>query len=563
MKLTRFQILVFAALLAGTAGWYSYTIFSNFCIDGDLLNWAESLQPLAPGMTFLNSFGVKEWFAKFHLGLFPLLYLTARAYSPWGGMDFLMAFKILTLVSASLTPLLIFVICKNSMRYWAIMLFTSFIPLYLMGYSWLITTCDNHILADFFNLAYIVCLLIATGAICPAQRDAHYLSWAFITGIMAALSISIHFKNMAALPVMLALFAVTPPAPRTRLRIGAAGVAGLFLTFGLLYFIYWTQSAGEPLQSKLDFWVFHRVPGRFFFTPPPPPLRDHLVFVYVGIRGCLYTLQELVINTNLFDHDLIGPVAVGLFFILYFASAYRMRRSRLVRILFLVFLCDAVHSFFYDPWVIERWDSVTLWVIITIGICWDAVMSRENGRGRFRCITLSILIISYFSTLVWSSARSTYLLLGITSNRIPYQPSAIRWPYRDKIYFYFDHQESYDFARKFDSFFSEGTYFLSPRFLGGPQTHVHGMLNQYLALYSKSYRDRMIENPNIIGPLVEAGVIKKLLYIDTLRIPWYVGTQRSIIMFDPSTTRTVYKNNQMVVNKAQFIPQKVSANPAR
>jgi len=551
----RMRTLIFSAALALTAVFYSYTISSNFCMDQDTLNYVTSLEPLKGEMTFLNSIAIKGWFAKFHLFMFSLVYLITKACSSWSGWDYLLGFKICTLICAVLTVPLIYFICKNTMSRFSIMMVTSFIPLYTLGYSWLITTCDDNPLANFFNLLFLTCLLIATGAVAQTKREKHCYRWAFLTGLAAGLSMASHLKNIVALPVILALVVVKPPPSRSRLRIAAAGLLGLILTFGLMYWLYWIQSTGEPVSSKLDFWVFHRVPGRFYLTPPRCPLKDQITLAFVGIRSSLYTFQELIINTNLFDKDILGHLIVALFFVIYFASVFKTRKSRAVKILFALFLCDAGHSLLYDSWVVERWDSFTLPVFITIGIYWDAVMRGEGGvRTSFQRARFSALLLLFFGTLVWSNIRNTCLLIGITSNRIPYLPSAIRWPYADKFYFYFDHRGLYQLARNMDGFLDEGTWLLSPNFMQGPHSHVYGILDQYLTLYSKNYRNRLIENPNIIGELVNQGRLKRILYLDTVRVPFYIGTAKARIIFDPATTKTVYENSQIVLKEVRFQP---------
>ncbi len=547
--------VIFSAAIAVTAAIYSYTIFSNFCIDQDTLNYVTSLDPLKGSLSFLNCIGIKGWFAKFHLFMFSLVYLVTKAYSFWGGWDYLIGFKICTLICALLTILLLFLICKMTMRRFSIMMVTSFMPIYAIGYSWLITTCDDNPLANFFNLLFLICLLVATGAIAEAKREKHCYWWAFLTGLAAGLSMASHLKNIVALPVILALAIVKPPAARSRLRIAAAGMLGLILTFGLMYWLYWFQSAGEPVSSKLDFWVFHRVPGRFYLTPPRCPLTDQITFAFVGIRSSLYTFQELVINTNLFDKDILGYLIVALFFGIYLVAAFKMRKSRAVKILFALFLCDAGHSFLYDSWVVERWDSFTLPVFITIGIYWDSIMQgRGGGRGTFQRMRVSILLLLFFGTLVWSNIRNTWLFIGIGSNRIPYQPSAVPWPYPNKLYFYFDHRGFYNLAKRMDGFLDEGTWVLSPNFMQGPHSHVYGVFDQYLTLYSKSYRKRLIEDPAMIGELATKGRLKRILYLDTVKIPFYVGTAKTRIIFDAAMTRTVYENSQLVLKEAMFQP---------
>lgn len=545
-------ILALTGAMALTAAVYSYTIFSNFCMDGDTLNWTASLVPLQSRMTFLSCIGLKEWFAKFHLLMFSFVYGIAKLYSLRGGWDLLMGFKICTLLCAVLTVPLLFTICRNTMKSLPLALLTSLIPLYTLGYSWLITTCDDNVLANFFNLIFVTCVLVATGAIRGEARERHCLLWPLLTGIAAGLSIATHMKNIVALPIILALVVVKPPRPRMRLKIAAAGLLGLILSFGLLYWAYWTQSAAEPASSKLDFWVFHRVPGRFFLTPPHPPLRDHLVFVLVGIRASLYAFQELFVHTNIYDGDVLGYAVIALFFILYFVSVGGAWRSRAVKILFALFLCDAGHSFLYDSWVVERWDSFTLPVFITIGIFWDRSLTGQRERGGARGALFSVLLCLFFGTLVASNIRSTRLLIGITGNRMPYRPPATPWPYGNKLYFYFDHRGLYSMARQLDRYFDEDTYFLSLRFMPASSSYAYAVLDQYLTCYSKNYRRRLIENPNLIGSLVSQGKLKKLIYLDTVRIPWFTGTARQLIMFDPAITRTLLENSQVVLKEARF-----------
>jgi hypothetical protein len=203
--------------------------------------------------------------------------------------------------------------------------------------------------------------------------------------------------------------------------------------------------------------------------------------------------------------------------------------------------------------VVERWDSFTIPVFITIGIYWDAVLCRREGHlRRWGGAPLSAVLGCYFAMLIGCNIWSTHQLLGITNNSIPYRPSAHRWPYETLFYFYFDHRGFYDLSKKLDAYFDDRTFFLSSRYMQGPQSHVYGILDQYLTLYSRNYRERLIEDSRLIGPLVAQGKLGKLLYLDTVRIPWYVDTAKSLFLFDPAATATVYRNSQLVLNRATF-----------
>lgn len=547
------HVIVFSAVLAAAAAFYSYTIFSNFCMDGDTLNWAASLQPLKDEITAGNIFAVKGWFSKFHLLMFPLIHLINKAYSLLFCWDYLMGFKIFTLVTAVLTIPAIFYICKNTMRHFYIMLFISVIPLFTLGYSWMITTCDDNVLANFFNLLFLISLLIATGAIKESVREKRCLLWAFITGVAICISMASHLKNIVSLPLILALVVVKPPRGQTRTRIAAAGLCGLLLATAILYGLYWVQSTAEPVSSKLDFWVFHRVPGRFYPTPGRPFLSDHVVFLTVGIRSSLYAFQELFINTDLYDGDMLGFPVIAFFFALYIVSAFKTRKRRVVKILFALFALHVGHSLLYDSWVVERWDYFTVPVFITVGIYWDSLLDREGrGAATLKKVFFSLMILLFCGILVWSNFRSEYLLIKTTNNSMPYNPSAIKWPYYKKAYFYFDHRGLYELAKDLDEHFYEGTYFLSLRYNERPRSHVYSVLDKYMTIYSRNYQPRLITDILTVEDLARRGKLKRLLYLDSVKVPFYTGNGRTLVRFPAETTETVFRNNQVVLKEAVF-----------
>lgn len=554
-KLRPFHLLALLAATALVAAVYAWSLFSNFCIDSDTLNWASSLAPLRERMTFLNCIAIKGWFTKFHLLMFSAVYAVTTLCSLWGPWDFLLGFKLFTLICAVATVPLLFSICRDTMKSFPVMLVASLIPLFTLGYSWLITTADDNPLANFFNLLFVYSVLVASGAARPRARERRPELWAFAAGAAAGLSMAAHLKNIVALPLLVAPAVFPPPARAGRARIAAYALLGFLAVFGLLYGLYWAQSAGEPVFSKLDFWVFHRVPGRFFLTPPHPPLRDHFAFVYAGIRSSLYSFQELKINTALYDRDRLGPVLIALFFCLYAASAFRCRRNRAVQVLFAWFLLDAGHSFLYDSWVVERWDSFTLPVYLTIGIYWDSALGGEGSRAPTRLgrIRLSGLLLLFFAALVWTNIRSTYLLLGITDNRIPCRVEEKQWwSQKLKFYFYFDHRGLYKLARAVDGLADGKTWFLSPQIMRPPASTPQFVLDQYLTLYSRCYRERRIVDPGAIAALVAEGKLTRLLYVDRLRVPFYVPDGRAAVIFDPSMTKTAYENRQVVLKQASF-----------
>lgn len=536
------------ALVAGIYGW---TLSANLCVDGDTLNWAVSLAPMEGRMTLLSGLAVKGWFTKFHLLMFSLVYAFAKAYEPWGGWDFLAGFKICTLVCAVLTVPALFMICRGTMRRFPAMLATSIAPLFTLGYSWLITSADDNPLANLFTLVFVWCVLAASGAVHPERRERRPLAWAFAAGAAAGLSLASHMKNVVALPLLLAPAFVRPPPRAGRARIAAAALLGFVAVFGSLYLLYWAQSDAEPAASKLDFWVFHRVPGRFVLTPPHPPLRDHLAFVWAGIRSSLYGFQELYIHTDLYDRDRLGPALIALFFAAYLYAAFRERRRRAVRILFAWFLLDAGHSFLYDSWVVERWDSCTLPVFLTIGIAWDGLLA--GGRSPLRRAAVSAPVLLLFGALVAANVRSTRLLLGVTGNRIACRIEEKRW-WREKIkhYFYFDHRALYRLAREADRRADDAAWFLSPRLMRPPDSTPQFVLRQYLALYARCYRERRIDDPNLIDPLVAGGALSRLLYVGRLSVPCYVADARPAVLFDPSSTETLLETRQVALLQASF-----------
>ena len=545
------RLFVLLAAMALVAGIYSVTVFSNLCVDGDTLDWAVSLAPLEGTLTFSSCIAVKGWFTKFHLLMFAMVYAFAKAYAPWGGWDFLAGFRICTLACAVLTVPALYLICRGTMRSFPVMLATSLVPLFTLGYSWLITTADDNPLANFFNLVFVACVLAASGAIRPDARERRPLLWAFAAGAAAGLSLASHLKNIVALPLVLVPAAVRPPSRAGRVRIAAAALLGFFVVFGSLYGLYWSQSAGESAASKLDFWVFHRVPGRFILTPPHPLLRDHLAFVWAGIRSSLYAFQELYIHTDLYDRDLLGPALIALFFAAYLCAAFRERRRRAVGILFVWFLLDAGHSLVYDSWVVERWDSFTLPVFLTIGIGWDGLLAEH--RSRVRGLAVSAPILALYGALVWANVSSTRLLLGITANRIDCRIEEKRWwAEKLKYYFYFDHREVYRLARGADRWADDRTWFLSPRLMQPPDSTPQSVLMKYLSLYSRCWRERRIDDPKLIGVLAAGGGISRLLYVDRMRIPCYVTDGRPTVLFDPASTSPLIESPQVTLMQASF-----------
>ncbi len=43
-----------------------------------------------------------------------------------------------------------------------------------------------------------------------------------------------------------------------------------------------------------------------------------------------------------------------------------------------------------------------------------------------------------------------------------------------------------------------------------------------------------------------------LLYLDTGRVPFYIGAAHPFIIFNPATTKMAYENSQLVVKEATF-----------
>ncbi len=95
-----------------------------------------------------------------------------------------------------------------------------------------------------------------------------------------------------------------------------------------------------------------------------------------------------------------------------------------------------------------------------------------------------------------------------------------------------------------------------------PDSTPQLVLRRYLALYARCYRERRIDDPNLIDPLVAGGALSRLLYVGRLSVPCYVADARPAVLFDPSTSRPLFTDPQAVLMEALFVRVAPSAPPA-
>ena len=544
----RFSVLFIAALTC-LAIFYFRRIFSNVCIDLDTLNWVIELSGKGDRLTLLNSIACMGWYSKFHLSLFPIVYVFTRAYSPVGGWDVLMGFKILTFISTLGAFLLVFFLCKETISRPPLALLTSIVPFLTLGPCWMATTCDDNTISAFFEILFLVTIFICCRSL--KSREGKPTAWGFASGVTAALSLAIHLKNLVSLPVLIAPVFVKPSRRKSRFRTLAAASMGLLLTFGALYLLFLFMMQGQPSGARYDFYVFHRQPGRFFFTRYESSVGDWLYFILVGIRSTLYTFQELCINTNLFDRDLLGPALLFLFFFLYAVAVIKTANRLATRLLCAFFICHLIHSSLYDSWVSERWDAIVVPVIVTVGIFWDSVLSGGRTRKARTATTMAVLLL--FGGLVAANFVQSDRLMAITGGRRPYTKSAVSWPYPKKAFFFFNHSEYYRLAKEMDNYFDEKTGFIPLRYTQPSASHAVACLDKYLRLYSKGYRTRQIEDLTSIESLVRSGRLNRILFIDELKVPFFHEEGRRGIVFTGGETRTVFEGKQVTLKEMRLV----------
>ncbi|MCX6340023.1 MAG: hypothetical protein NTX71_08910 [Candidatus Aureabacteria bacterium] len=544
------HLFLFLLAVSGLAIFYYSRIFGNLCIDSDTLNYVMDLDGKKDTLTFFKTFGVTGWFSKFHLLFFPLVYLVTGAYSLWNGWDFLMGFKIISYLSALGTFGLLYYICRKLINNFWIGLVISLIPFLTFGPCWLITTCDDNVIATLCDLLFIMALLFFAGALGGDWARHHTYKAAWLIGVSVSLGLAIHMKSIVTSPLILTPLFLKDFSRKTRLKAMAHIILSIVLCMGSLYCIYWYQSSAEPIGSKTDFWVFHRVPGRFFFIQGSQPFSVQVDFVYQGIKSSLYAEVELFL-LNIMDHDILGHVVIGSFFLLYLIALFKTRTQRASRILFFFFLLHFLHSSVYDSWVYERWDSILIPMFLTIGMCSDELLLNHIRRC-YPLLKRAYLAgaIAVFSVLVWANINNTRLLIDVTTGHLQAEKSSKKWRWPPFCFMLFSHKDIYNLAVNLDHYFDAKTYVLP---LSLSQPRAPDIIDKYFRLYSKNYRMRQLKSPQQIMGLASSGQMDKLLFIGAVHIPFVYVSDESFIRIDPRSVKVVYKNDQLVLKEADFV----------
>jgi hypothetical protein len=556
IKRGKIKLYLFLPSLAGLAIFFSHRIFSNVCIDGDTFSYIRELVAARGRLSLLNSIALTGWFSKFHLIMFPLFYIFTGLCSLFDGWDPLLGIKALSLISVLGTYCLVFYLCDVAIKRPVIAAITSLMPFLTLGPSWMATTCDDNTVAAFFEILFIVALFRCCDAL-ENDRGAERFR-GFVAGAASGLSLGIHLKSIVSLPLVAAPLFIRSARRRKRCRAFLWLILGFAATFGSLYVVYMITCESAYPGAKTDFLVFHRQPGRFFFTRYESSLTDWLYFIYIGIRATLYSFQELYVYTNLLENDLPGnllendlpgPALIVCFFAVYGIAVFILRNRLLTKILFAFFLCHIVHSALYDSWVSERWDAIVIPVVITIGMCLDTIWGHP---GRVPVRLLKGMIFALFAGLVITNYVQTKHLMNITTGDVPYEKPSKPWPYPKKAFFFFNHGEYYDFAGRLDEKFGPETYIVPLSLTHPASSHAVDYLRQYLNLYSCKYRSRRIKNLRDIAGLRKTGRLRKLLYIDEVKVPFYSEDKRKGVIFIGAESRTVFKGKQITLREMEI-----------
>lgn len=254
-------------------------------------------------------------------------------------------------------------------------LLAALLPLSTFGTGCLAATLDDNIPAAALEWAF-VCAFLHGFTNTPPRRPA---AAAAVVGLLLGVAVGFHRKAVlwgaavVAGPVVVGERHRRAPVARWCAIVGAVGAAVYFALAAALL------PAGPRELGRVFVSRHHQEGVWFYFARPGASLGDQAAQALRGLRSSLvlfdYDRARILGTTGLHPLDLVVPAVLALLA----ASLWITRARPACRVLAASLGVHALHSFFYEPFSIERWDVV----LGVVGILASVAISTREAHARW------------------------------------------------------------------------------------------------------------------------------------------------------------------------------------
>lgn len=381
-----FGLTFLLALIAQKAQWF---------IDWDTLESVLKLN--SPGYN-----PVTDPSPHYHVLIEPLVYSATTALSPLLGPDSLVGFMIL--VSAFAGGLL-------TLAYYTVYKVTgdrsaSWVTAVFIGVSYnfvfLTLSAEQNIINEFFNLLSVF-LAFAVLGIVRTKLDSIVIAAAF--GLSIALSIGTNLRSLYLLLLLPLVVLLCKDRVECLTRVAVSVVSLSIAAGGIVLTNVYTTSKAITLNSLAGFFNvdYYQEPGLWFFANTSRSLSTELILASGGLIRSLFGDYLWLIAKGVSDWL---PVLAAVVILAAFTAIINRRFKEPAALMVAsLFLLNSVHSFFYEPKSVERWDHAVLFLGLLAGIAW---YNRPKSTERYAliailglttlCTILSLLYVGQITT---------------------------------------------------------------------------------------------------------------------------------------------------------------------
>lgn len=327
---------------------------------------------------------------KYHLLIEPAVYAITSALDPLLGSDHMIGFTVLVAIfSAGLLALTYYTVRALTGNRAAAIVSVVFLA---VSYNFLFLTFSigQNQINQFFNLLSVLLALALLGKV-GWKVDRRVLAAALGGSIGLAVGTNIRSLYLLLLLPLLVLFSSDRKA-----SLRDVAVASL----GALVCIACLAAASNALGLSTGvtgfFTVVYYDDPQYWFFSGHTSLQDQATAASIGlVRSFLGDRPA----STLLEVSQFLPIAAAIALIGIFVYVLRgSARDPVVLLVATLLVINSVHSFFYEPASVERWDHATLYCALLAGLAWASPVDRYGK------IAIAALVLIMFAGLFLTAA---------------------------------------------------------------------------------------------------------------------------------------------------------------
>lgn len=353
--------------------YYGYFIQINFFLDWDSLATAISMKN--------GNFNLIHSFSAYHMLVAPLVYFFTLIISPIYGWEPLMGWKILVLLSAVGTGIMLYITVYMQTKNQFNALIATMALAGTYGYLFLTLSLEDNIINSFFNMVFIFCILSQIGEINwdLALFDGKRVI-PIATGISLGLAIATHIQSaLLVLLIPTILYYKRKNGISSNIKEIILVATGSIAIIAPIIIINAYAGNWSSFTDFINYFsiAYHKDPSLYYFANQDRDIWRQFELVNWGLTSLLFQrYQEIyTISTNFLTYSKFLIIGFLLVFSGFAMSSFKKVTTQ---VMLLMLLTKIPHSLFYESWNIERWDGILLPIYIIIGSSLSSATTYEN-----------------------------------------------------------------------------------------------------------------------------------------------------------------------------------------